>query len=99
MWPSLRHQARELDGRRLRRLLPKVVSVAMCSRNAAALEAAATAIRQQYNVEVLSEALDVTNAEAVRTFVEAVVAKFGAADICVTNAGGPPAKGFLPYQS
>jgi 3-oxoacyl-[acyl-carrier protein] reductase len=69
--------------------------VAMCSRNAAALEAAATAIRQQYNVEVLSEPLDVTNAEAVRTFVEAVVAKFGAADICVTNAGGPPAKGFL----
>jgi 3-oxoacyl-[acyl-carrier protein] reductase len=67
----------------------------MCSRNAAALEAAATAIRQQYNVEVLSEPLDVTNAEAVRTFVEAVVAKFGAADICVTNAGGPPAKGFL----
>ena len=41
--------------------------VAMCSRNAAALEAAATAIRQQYNVEVLSEPLDVTNAEAVRT--------------------------------
>ena len=32
---------------------------------------------------------------AVRQFVEAVVAKFGAADICVTNAGGPPAKGFL----
>ena len=31
----------------------------------------------------------------MRQFVEAVVAKFGAADICVTNAGGPPAKGFL----
>jgi 3-oxoacyl-[acyl-carrier protein] reductase len=27
--------------------------------------------------------------------VEAVVKKFGSADICVTNAGGPPAKGFL----
>jgi 3-oxoacyl-[acyl-carrier protein] reductase len=69
--------------------------VAMCARNAAALEAAATSIRKQYNVEVLSEPLDVSSAEAVRSFVEAVVAKFGAADICVTNAGGPPAKGFL----
>lgn len=69
--------------------------VAMCARNAAALETAAAAIRKQYNVEVLSESLDVTSAEAVRSFVEKVVAKFGAADICVTNAGGPPAKGFL----
>jgi len=69
--------------------------VAMCARNAAVLETAAVAIRKQYNVEVLSEPLDVTSADAVRSFVEAVVAKFGAADICVTNAGGPPAKGFL----
>jgi 3-oxoacyl-[acyl-carrier protein] reductase len=69
--------------------------VAMCARNAAALETAAAQIRKQYNVDVLSEPLDVTSADAVRSFVEAVVAKFGAADICVTNAGGPPAKGFL----
>jgi 3-oxoacyl-[acyl-carrier protein] reductase len=37
----------------------------------------------------------VTDPEAVHRFVDAVVSKFGAADICVTNAGGPPAKGFL----
>jgi len=69
--------------------------VAMCARNATALETAAAQIRKQYSVEVLSNPLDVTSADAVRSFVEAVVAKFGAADICVTNAGGPPAKGFL----
>ena len=69
--------------------------VAMCARSTDTLEAAAAQIRKQYNAEVLSEALDVTSAEAVRSFVEAVVAKFGAVDICVTNAGGPPAKGFL----
>jgi 3-oxoacyl-[acyl-carrier protein] reductase len=69
--------------------------VAMCARSTSTLEAAAAQIRSQYNAEVLSEALDVTNAEAVRSFVEAVIAKFGAVDICVTNAGGPPAKGFL----
>jgi 3-oxoacyl-[acyl-carrier protein] reductase len=37
----------------------------------------------------------VTDAAAVHNFVEAVAAKFGSVDICVTNAGGPPAKGFL----
>jgi hypothetical protein len=31
----------------------------------------------------------------VQGLVDAVVMKFGSADICVTNAGGPPAKGFL----
>jgi 3-oxoacyl-[acyl-carrier protein] reductase len=69
--------------------------VAMCARSTDTLEAAAAQIRSQYNAEVLSAAMDVTSAEAVRSFVEAVVAKFGAVDICVTNAGGPPAKGFL----
>jgi 3-oxoacyl-[acyl-carrier protein] reductase len=69
--------------------------VAMCARNARTLQAAADKIRQQYNVDVLDQAFDVTNNEAVHSFVDAVVAKFGGADICVTNAGGPPAKGFL----
>ena len=69
--------------------------VAMCARTAQTLAAAADKIRKQYSVEVLDQTLDVTNAEAVRRFVDAVVAKFGSADICVTNAGGPPAKGFL----
>src|SRR5437879_9896846 len=69
--------------------------VAMCARNPQTLQQAAAAIRQKYNAEVFSEALDVTDAQAVHQFVEGVVAKFGSADICVTNAGGPPAKGCL----
>src|SRR5438067_9577677 len=69
--------------------------VAMCARNPLTLQQSAVAIRQKYNAEVFSEALDVTDAQAVHQFVEGVVAKFGSADICVTNAGGPPAKGFL----
>jgi 3-oxoacyl-[acyl-carrier protein] reductase len=69
--------------------------VAMCARNAQTLQSAADQIRRQFNTEVFAEALDVTDAIAVHHFVEAVVAKFGSADICVTNAGGPPAKGFL----
>jgi len=69
--------------------------VAMCARNREALNTAAEKIRSQYQTEVLAEPFDVTDPTAVRDFVNAVVQKFGSADICVTNAGGPPAKGFL----
>ena len=69
--------------------------VAMCARNPQTLEAAAGQIRKQYSAEVFAQPLDVTDPEAVHRFVAAVESKFGAPDICVTNAGGPPAKGFL----
>jgi len=69
--------------------------LAMCSRNPQTLHAAADKIKQQYNVEVLAEAFDVTDAPSVGRFVAAVANKFGSVDICVTNAGGPPANGFL----
>jgi len=69
--------------------------VAMCARNAQALEAGAEKIRKRHNAEVFTEAFDVTDPAAVTRFVAAVVSKFGSVDICITNAGGPPAKGFL----
>jgi 3-oxoacyl-[acyl-carrier protein] reductase len=69
--------------------------VAICARNPTTLKSTAEAIRKQHNAEVLDQALDVTDASAIHAFVEAVVNKFGSADICVPNAGGPPAKGFL----
>jgi 3-oxoacyl-[acyl-carrier protein] reductase len=69
--------------------------VAMCARNQQILQTAAEQIRKHHNVEVLAEAFDVTDAAAVSHFVAAVAQKFGGIDICVTNAGGPPAKGFL----
>ena len=69
--------------------------VAMCSRNPQTLEAAADKIRKQHQAEVFAEALDVADFAAVSRFVAAVATKFGTVDICVTNAGGPPAKGFL----
>lgn len=69
--------------------------VAMCARNWQTLQTTAEAIRKQSGVEVFAEALDVTDAEAVRRFVAVVAERFGGVDICVTNAGGPPAKGFL----
>jgi len=69
--------------------------VAMCARNRQTLEAAAEKVRKQHHAEVLAEALDVSDSAAVSRFVTEVAGKFGSVDICVTNAGGPPAKGFL----
>ncbi|MBZ5686220.1 MAG: SDR family oxidoreductase [Acidobacteriia bacterium] len=69
--------------------------VAMCARNDRTLQAAAEKIRRQHSAEVYAEAFDVTDPAAVSRFVAAVASKFGSVDICVTNAGGPPAKGFL----
>ena len=69
--------------------------LAMCARSAQTLDAAAKKIKRQHHVEILAEAFDVTDPNAVSRFVAAVAKKFSSVDICVTNAGGPPAKGFL----
>lgn len=69
--------------------------VAMCARNSERLQAAAEKIKKQYGVEVLAEPFDVSDAPSVSRFVANVATKFGSVDICVTNAGGPPAKSFL----
>ncbi len=69
--------------------------LAICARNREALNTVAETLHKQHGAEVLAEAFDVTDSAAVRNFVAAVVKKFGGVDICVTNAGGPPAKGFL----
>ena len=69
--------------------------VAMCSRDEKKLNAAAEDIRKRYSVDVFAKQLDVTDAAGVHSFVEEVAEKFGGVDVCVTNAGGPPAKMFL----
>jgi len=69
--------------------------VAMCARNEEKLSAAVSDIRAKHGAEIFAKAFDVTRAESVTAFVCDVAAKFGGVDICVTNAGGPPAKGFL----
>ena len=67
----------------------------MCSRDAEKLNAAAAHIRERYGVPILAERLDVTDAAAVEAFVKRVAQEFGGVDVCVTNAGGPPAKMFF----
>jgi 3-oxoacyl-[acyl-carrier protein] reductase len=70
----------------------------MCARTAATLEAAARDIRTRYNAEVYAEPFDVTDAARVKRFVEQVIKQFGRVDVCITNAGGPPAKPFMAVE-
>jgi 3-oxoacyl-[acyl-carrier protein] reductase len=69
--------------------------VAMCARTEKTLRDAAEKIRSATGAEVYSEPLDVTDATAVQRFTDTVAKQFGRIDVCVTNAGGPPAKNFL----
>jgi len=68
--------------------------VAICARTAGRLEETAAYIQKATGREVLHRALDVTDAEAVASFVQAAEARFGRVDICVTNSGGPPSNLF-----
>jgi 3-oxoacyl-[acyl-carrier protein] reductase len=69
--------------------------IAICARTAADLKIAAEKIRASSGREVFWQSLDVSNAEGVSAFVEAVEKRFGRADICITNTGGPPSKLFM----
>jgi 3-oxoacyl-[acyl-carrier protein] reductase len=73
--------------------------LAMCSRDGEKLNKAAEEIRARHGAEVLTEPFDVTDAAAVQRFVDHVAERFGGVDVCVTNAGGPPAKMFLETTS
>jgi 3-oxoacyl-[acyl-carrier protein] reductase len=69
--------------------------LAMCSRNESKLRKAADDLRARHNVEVIAEKLDVTDFAATQQFVRRVAERFGRIDVCLANAGGPPAKNFL----
>jgi 3-oxoacyl-[acyl-carrier protein] reductase len=64
--------------------------LAICARGEEELRRAAA----QVGGGVFAEVVDVTVESDVRTFIDAVMKRFGRIDICVTNAGGPPAKRF-----
>jgi len=68
--------------------------LAICARTEATLHATAEEIRRATGAEVLAQPVDVTDYDQVRSFVGETVKRFSRVDICVTNAGGPPAKPF-----
>ncbi len=77
------------------RLAHEGATVAICARRADALEAAARAIRDATGREVHARVADVADGAAVQAFVRETAERFGRIDVCVTNAGGPPARSFL----
>ncbi|WP_372896508.1 SDR family NAD(P)-dependent oxidoreductase [Stieleria sp.] len=62
-------------------------NIALCSRNAAEAEQAATQIGDHYGVRAIGVQADVTDARQIETFVANVEQAFGAVDILVNNAG------------
>jgi 2-hydroxycyclohexanecarboxyl-CoA dehydrogenase len=62
--------------------------VVVVGRDAAAGEKVVAAARERGAADALWQAADVTDEAAVRTMVEAVVARFGTVDVLVNNVGG-----------
>lgn len=69
--------------------------VAICSRDAHAVEEAAAAIAGETAAEVWPWRADVSDPNQARGFVHGAAARFGALHILVNNAGGPPSASFL----
>ncbi len=74
-------------------------TVVMCSRNAGAIEAAASeacqaAIESENGGSALGIVADVTKSSNIEQLVYETIHRFGRVDILVTNAGGPPAGTF-----
>ncbi|HSQ23824.1 MAG TPA: SDR family oxidoreductase [Pyrinomonadaceae bacterium] len=68
--------------------------VFLCSRVAEHASEAAQKIHEETGANVAGFACDVTNNAEVEAFVNLSIERAGRIDICITNAGGPPAKTF-----
>jgi 3-oxoacyl-[acyl-carrier protein] reductase len=68
--------------------------LALCARTDSTLRQAAEEIRAATGALVMTRVLDVTQSGEVRAFVAETMREYGRVDICVDNAGGPPAKSF-----
>ena len=77
-----------------RELAREGARVFLCSRNAKHASEAAQKIHEDTGADVAGIACDVTNDADVQAFINLAIERAGQIDICVTNAGGPPAKVF-----
>src|SRR5579884_328505 len=67
----------------------------LCARNEQALSQLASELRERFGVQVHYQSCDARDRTAIETFVRNSHELYGRLDVCVTNAGGPPAKQFL----
>ncbi len=68
--------------------------LAICSRNKNKLKEAAKAIRARTKADIKAESVDLNKDNEIVSFIQKIQQDFGSIDILVTNAGGPPVKGF-----
>jgi 3-oxoacyl-[acyl-carrier protein] reductase len=68
--------------------------LAICSRDAEAIEAVGHEIARSTGAEVLARAADVSRTADIGAFVDTVLRIYGRVDILLTNSGGPPAGRF-----
>ncbi|HEY6193787.1 MAG TPA: SDR family oxidoreductase [Candidatus Eisenbacteria bacterium] len=73
--------------------------LAICARDAGALEAAAREIAATTGAEVLARPADVSDPNAIAAFVDATLERFGRVDVLVTNSGGPPPGRFEAHDA
>ena len=71
-------------------LLREGARVALSGRDAARLESVRAGFAAEHGDRVWGEALDVLDETALRGHLERARERFGAVDVLVTNAGGPP---------
>lgn len=81
-----------------RELAREGARVFLCSREPEHASGAAQKIHEETGADVAGIAADVTNENQVRAFVNLAIERAGKIDICVTNAGGPPAKTFAETE-
>jgi 3-oxoacyl-[acyl-carrier protein] reductase len=77
-----------------RELAKEGARVFLCSRDERRASEAAQKIHADTGADVAGIAADVTDGEQAETFVKLALERAGRVDICVTNAGGPPAAVF-----
>lgn len=72
--------------------------VVICSRHLQALQETAGSIVEETGNPVFTFPADVTDPEAVRKLIRNTIETLGGLDVVVTNAGGPPAGGFVDFD-
>ncbi|MCY4465501.1 MAG: SDR family oxidoreductase [Chloroflexi bacterium] len=75
-----------------RALAAEGARVSLCSRTLEDVQAAASALTDEYGAETMSSACDVRDPAAIQAWVDKTVAAWGQVDCLLVNAGGPPAK-------
>jgi NAD(P)-dependent dehydrogenase (short-subunit alcohol dehydrogenase family) len=70
-------------------------NLALCARDKARVQSVGASIAQEHGVEVLAAGADVSRAEDIDRFCDAVEARFGGVDVLVNNAGTGSAETFM----